>query len=163
MGKINILLDNIRSGQNIGSIFRSADVFRVNHIYICGISATPPNKEILKTALGATETVSWKYFENTIDCIDFLKEQRFELLAIEQSKNSKLLNDLKYDENKNYALIFGNEVEGVSSEILEKCDGIIEIPQFGNKHSLNVSVAAGIVLWDCISKTVNPSELSNRY
>lgn len=141
------ILDNIRSQHNIGSVFRTADAFGIEEIYLCGITATPPSREIQKTALGATESVKWRYFENTTDALKNLKDKGFRLLAIEQVKGSILLNDFTAENNQKLALIFGNEVEGVSNEALALCDSAIEIPQFGTKHSFNISVTAGIVMW----------------
>ncbi|OFX60670.1 MAG: RNA methyltransferase [Bacteroidetes bacterium GWA2_30_7] len=147
-----IILDNIRSLNNIGSVFRTADAFRVESIYLCGITACPPNKEIHKTALGATETVNWKYFEKTIDAIKFLKNQNVLIISIEQAENSIELQDFKIEMNKKYALIFGNEVKGVEQDAVNLSDYCVEIPQFGTKHSFNISVSVGIVLWDLFLK-----------
>lgn len=149
---IIVVLDNIRSAANIGSVFRTCDAFLVEAIYLVGICATPPNREIHKAALGATETVSWKYFEHIKDCIAELRNLRCEIMTIEQSDKSIMLNEFKPENDKKYALIFGNEVEGVSDFAIQFCDSCIEIPQYGMKHSLNVSVSAGIVLWDFVSK-----------
>ncbi|OFX25285.1 MAG: RNA methyltransferase [Bacteroidetes bacterium GWA2_31_9] len=149
---ITIVLDNIRSLNNIGSVFRTADAFRVESILLCGITACPPNKEIHKTALGATETVNWKYFEKTIDAINFLKNQNVLIISIEQAENSIELQDFKIEKNKNYALIFGNEVKGVEQEVVNASNFCVEIPQFGTKHSFNISVSVGIVLWDLFLK-----------
>lgn len=143
-----VVLDNLRSQNNIGSFFRTADAFRMEAIHLCGISATPPNKEIHKTALGATESVDWQYFSYTTDSVKWLKEQGYILLAIEQTRNSKLLDQWYPQPGKKYALIFGNEVKGVQQIIIDLCDASLEIPQAGTKHSLNVSVSAGIVLWE---------------
>jgi tRNA G18 (ribose-2'-O)-methylase SpoU len=151
---MTFIIDNVRSASNIGSIFRTADSLGFNQILICGISATPPNKEILKTALGASESVAWQYFENTIDAILHLKQNRFTVVAIEQSLQSIMLNNFEMKENTNYAFVLGNEVEGVNAEVLELCDLIVEIPQLGIKKSLNVSVAAGIVAWHCLSQSI---------
>ena len=149
---ITIVLDNIRSLNNIGSVFRTADAFRVESIFLCGITACPPNKEIHKTALGATETVNWKYFEKTIDAVNELKNQNFTVISIEQAENSIELQDFKIEKNKNYALIFGNEVKGVEQEVVNASNFCVEIPQFGTKHSFNISVSVGIVLWDLFLK-----------
>ena len=149
---IIIILDDIRSLHNIGSVFRTADSFLIEKIYLCGISATPPNKEIHKTALGATETVNWEYSENVLDVINTLKQNNISVFAIEQVENAIFLNNFKVEKNKKYALIFGNEVFGVNQEAIKLCDGSIEIPQLGTKHSLNVSVSAGIVVWDLFCK-----------
>lgn len=153
-----IVLDNIRSQHNIGSIFRTADAFRISCIHLCGITATPPNREIQKTALGATESVEWKYFENTKDSLDVLKKEGYQLIAIEQAEGSTHVNDFKPEEYKKHALIFGNEVHGVDDEIMELCDGCLEIPQYGTKHSLNVSVSAGIVIWEISRKIAHDRE-----
>lgn len=148
---IKIVLDNLRSGNNIGSIFRSADAFRIKNIYITGLSAIPPNKEILKTALGATESIDWEYHENGLELAKKLKAEGVKLYAIEQATNSIMLqNFCPIDEP--LALIFGNEVDGVNQEIIDICDAVIEIPQFGTKHSLNVAVSSGIVLWHLINQ-----------
>ena len=149
---IIIILDDIRSLHNIGSVFRTSDAFLIEKIYLCGITATPPNKEIHKTALGATDTVEWEYQKNILDVITKLKAHKVAIYAIEQVENSTLLQDFKVDLNKKYALIFGNEVKGVSQEAIHESDGVIEIPQLGTKHSLNISVSAGIVVWDLFQK-----------
>jgi tRNA G18 (ribose-2'-O)-methylase SpoU len=152
---IIIILDDIRSLHNIGSVFRTSDAFLIEKIYLCGITATPPNKEIHKTALGATETVEWEYQKNILDVITKLKAHKVAIYAIEQVENSTLLQDFKVDLNKKYALVFGNEVKGVSQEAIQLCKGVIEIPQLGTKHSLNISVSAGIVVWDLFQKLSN--------
>lgn len=144
---IVVVLDNIRSMHNVGSVFRSSDAFRIEAICLCGYTPQPPHRDIQKTALGATETVNWLYFENTIDAIQQLKEHGYSIYAIEQVEGSISLDAFNVTEQK-IAVIFGNEVEGVDSDLLPYCDGCIEIPQLGMKHSLNISVAAGIVLWD---------------
>ena len=149
---IIIILDDIRSLHNIGSVFRTSDAFLIEKIYLCGITATPPNKEIHKTALGATDTVAWEYQKEVLTVIDQLKAEEISVFAIEQVENSIMLNDFEVEQGKKYALIFGNEVKGVSQQAIEKCDGVIEIPQLGTKHSLNVSVSAGIVVWDLFKK-----------
>ena len=149
---IFIVLDDIRSLHNIGSVFRTADSFLIEKIYLCGITAKPPNKEIHKTALGATETVSWEYSENVLDVIDKLKQNNVSVFAIEQVENATFLNEFKVEKNKKYALVFGNEVFGVNQEAIKICDGSIEIPQLGTKHSLNISVSVGIVVWDLFCK-----------
>ncbi len=145
-----LVLDNIRSALNVGSIFRSSDGFRIDHIYLCGITAKPPHKEINKTAIGATNSVSWSYHENINDVIELLSSENCELLAIEQTNKSISLEKFNFEKSKKYALILGNEVEGVSDETLMKMDHCIEIPQFGTKHSFNVSVCLGIILWEAI-------------
>jgi tRNA G18 (ribose-2'-O)-methylase SpoU len=144
---IIIILDNIRSLNNIGSIFRTADSFLIEAIYLCGITAQPPHREIHKTALGATESVDWIYFENTLDAVKRCQDHGFRITLIEQVENSQRLDAFDVEKNTRYALVFGNEINGVSEEILEYADLFIEIPQFGTKHSFNVSVSAGIVLW----------------
>lgn len=149
---IIIVMDDIRSLHNIGSVFRTSDAFLIEKIYLCGITATPPNKEIHKTALGATDTVTWEYVQNILDAIEILKQNDVVIYAVEQVEHSIMLNDFQIEKNKKYALIFGNEVKGVSQEAIEKCDGVIEIPQLGTKHSLNISVSAGIVVWDLFRK-----------
>ncbi len=149
---IIIVLDDIRSLHNIGSVFRTSDAFLVEKIYLCGITATPPNKEIHKTALGATETVVWEHNKNVLDVIANLKEEKVFVYAIEQVENAIFLNDFLPISNKKYALVFGNEVYGVSQEAIKICDGCIEIPQIGTKHSLNISVSTGIVVWDLFQK-----------
>lgn len=152
---IYIILDNLRSGNNIGSIFRSSDAFRVKKIFISGLSAIPPNKEILKTALGATETIDWEYKENPIEIVDSLKRMNVKVYAIEQVSNSIPLNHFWLKTNETVALIFGNEVDGVNQELIDACHGCIEIPQFGTKHSLNVAVSSGIVLWHLTNQLIN--------
>ena len=149
---IILVLDDIRSLHNIGSVFRTADAFLIEKIILCGITATPPNKEIHKTALGATDTVAWEQHKNILDVIESLKKEGIVTLAIEQVENAIFLQDFKVEKNKKYALVFGNEVFGVSQEAVAICDGSIEIPQLGTKHSLNVSVSAGIVVWDLFQK-----------
>ena len=144
-----VVLDNVRSLHNIGSIFRTCDAFLIEAIYLCGISATPPHKEIHKTALGAEESVDWKYFENTMQAVEHLKTNGYTLWGVEQTQNSTSLEKFIIETGKSYALIFGNEVRGIGQEALDCCEGCIEIPQFGTKHSFNVSVSAGIVLWEC--------------
>jgi tRNA G18 (ribose-2'-O)-methylase SpoU len=149
---IIIILDDIRSLHNIGSVFRTADAFLVEKIYLCGITATPPNKEIHKTALGATETVAWEHYKDVLEVIQNLKDEKVTVLAIEQVESAVFLQDFTIEKNKKYALVFGNEVFGVSQEAVVLCDGCIEIPQLGTKHSLNISVSAGIVVWDLFKK-----------
>ncbi len=147
-----VVLDNIRSAANIGSVFRTCDAFLIDAIYLVGICATPPNRDIQKSALGATETVTWKYFETIKNCIADLREKKCEILTIEQSDNSVMLHEFQPEKEKKYALVFGNEVDGVSDFAIQYCDTCIEIPQFGMKHSLNISVSAGIVIWDFARK-----------
>ncbi|HET7003239.1 MAG TPA: RNA methyltransferase [Puia sp.] len=149
-----LLLENIRSMHNVGSIFRTADAFLAEAIYICGYTPRPPHRDIHKTALGATDTVAWKYVEKTADALTFLKSAGYQILAVEQVSESIPLQRFKLKSTEKIVLIFGNEVQGVSEEALEYCDGCIEIPQFGMKHSLNVSVAAGMVLWELVRAVV---------
>lgn len=143
-----VVLDNIRSQNNIGSIFRTCDAFRVEEIFLCGITATPPNSEIHKTALGAEDSVKWRYFEKTSDGVNELKVNNYTILSVEQTENSQSLETLQLNKTKKYAVILGHEVHGVQQKIINITDGCIEIPQYGTKHSLNVSVTAGIVVWD---------------
>ena len=143
-----VVLDNVRSLHNVGSIFRTADAFLVEAVYLCGITSTPPNAEIHKTALGAENTVDWWYFANANQAVEKLKNDGYTVFAIEQAKGSTLLPELKLKKNAKYAVIFGNEVKGVKQSVVDMCDNCIEIPQFGTKHSLNVSVTGGIVIWD---------------
>ena len=147
--KIVLVLDNIRSLNNVGSAFRTADAFLIEAIYLCGVTGTPPKPEIEKTALGATETVLWKYFKTTQDAIDELKKEAYYIASIEQAKHSIMLNKIRKPE-KPLALVFGNEVYGVEQDIINQSDACIEIPQFGTKHSFNVSVSMGIVLWEML-------------
>jgi len=149
---IIIVLDDIRSLNNIGSVFRTADAFLIEKIYLCGITAQPPNKEIQKTALGATNTVEWEYCSNVVECIKKLQLSNVEVFAVEQVDNAILLNDFDVKPVQKYAVVFGNEVFGVSQEAVSVCNGSIEIPQLGTKHSLNIAVCAGIVIWDLFSK-----------
>ena len=147
-----VILDNIRSMYNIGSVFRTADAFLIKKIYLCGITATPPHKEIRKTALGATESVDWEYVKDISDLMGRLKEEEWKIFSIEQTEGSKNLSEVELNSNEKYAIIFGNEVEGVQQEVINQSDLCIEIPQGGTKHSLNVSVCAGIVLWEFFRK-----------
>ena len=149
---IVIILDNIRSLNNIGSVFRTSDAFLVSKIYLCGITAIPPHKDIHKTALGATESIDWEYVENSIDLIAKLKEEKIKIVSIEQAENSTMLQDFEVSKNQKYAIIFGNEVKGVQQEVVSVSDTCVEIPQYGTKHSLNISVSCGIVLWDLFKK-----------
>jgi len=144
---IVVVLENIRSAYNVGSVFRTADAFLLDRIYICGYRAHPPHKEIKKTALGADESVDWKYFKTTKEAVDELRKENFKIFSVEQAEKSIMLNTLKSD-NEKLAIVFGNEVTGVEQATIQLSDGCIEIPQLGIKHSLNVSVAAGIVLWE---------------
>lgn len=143
-----VVLDNVRSMYNIGSVFRTADAFRIEEVLLCGITATPPSNEIHKTALGAEESVEWKYFKDTIEAVDYLKKKGFLLCAIEQCDGSVMLNDFQIDSAQKYAVFMGNEVKGVQQSVIDECDVCIEIPQYGTKHSMNVSVTAGIVMWE---------------
>lgn len=151
---ITLLLDDIRSMHNVGSIFRTADGFAIEKIILCGITGQPPHREIEKTALGATQSIDWFYEKNISDAVSQLRAENFQIIAIEQADNSVYLDEYLPDPNKKYALILGNEVNGVSDEAMEMIDNCIEIPQFGTKHSLNVVVSAGIILWDFYTKLV---------
>ena len=147
-----VVLDHIRSLNNVGSVFRTSDAFRVESIYLCGITACPPNAEIHKTALGAEETVDWKYFNNTLEAVENLKKDGYTVCAIEQVEGSVMLDKLQLYKDKKYAIVMGNEVKGVQQSVVDKCDMCIEIPQYGTKHSLNVSVTTGIVIWEFFNK-----------
>lgn len=147
-----VVSDNVRSQHNIGSFFRTADAFRLQAVWLCGISATPPSAEIHKTALGAEDSVSWEYFPRTADAVTRLKSEGYEVWAVEQAEGSVMINDFKPEEGKKYAIVLGNEVHGVDQEVVDACTGCIEIPQYGTKHSLNVSVAAGIVMFKFSNK-----------
>lgn len=147
-----VVLDNVRSLHNIGSVFRTSDAFCVECIYLCGITATPPHPEMHKTALGAEFTVDWKYVNNTVEAVDNLRSEGYTVYSVEQVEGSTLLQDLQLEAGKKYAVVLGNEVKGVQQEVVDHSDGCIEIPQFGTKHSLNVSVTAGIVIWDLFGK-----------
>lgn len=149
---IVVVLDHVRSLYNVGSVFRSSDAFRIEGVFLCGITARPPHPEIHKTALGAEESVPWKYFERTEDAVSLLKEKGYTVLAVEQCEGSTMLQNFERQPDRKYAIVLGNEVKGVQQQIVDSCDGCLEIPQFGTKHSLNVSVAAGIVLWHLSSK-----------
>ncbi len=146
-----VILDNVRSAQNIGAFFRTGDAFAIEKVMLCGITATPPSRDIHKSALGAELTVGWEYYPTTTECAAALKAEGYTLLAIEQVEGAVMLDRLEVDAGKKYALVFGNEVEGVAQEVVDMCDGTIEIPQVGTKHSVNVSVAGGIVLWEFFS------------
>ena len=149
---IVVVLDHVRSLYNVGSVFRSSDAFRIEGVFLCGITARPPHPEIHKTALGAEESVPWKYFERTEDAVSLLKEEGYIVLAVEQCEGSTMLQNFQRQPDRKYAIVLGNEVKGVQQQIVDSCDGCLEIPQFGTKHSLNVSVAAGIVLWHLSKK-----------
>ena len=143
-----IVLDNVRSAQNVGSFFRTADAFGIGRIALCGISATPPNREIHKTALGAEQSVEWSYHPTTLECIESLRQEGYRIIAIEQIEGATMLNNFRAESSERYALVFGNEVDGVDQAVADIVDGAIEIPQVGIKHSLNVSVSAGILMWE---------------
>lgn len=143
-----VVLDNIRSMHNVGAVFRTSDAFLVEKIILCGITPQPPHREIHKAALGATESVDWQYYESVKEAILDLKSLKYEVFGIEQTSDSVMINDFEIDSSKKYAVVLGNEVEGISEEILNHCDGFLEIPQLGTKHSLNVSVCGGIVIWE---------------
>ncbi len=147
-----VILDHIRSLNNIGSVFRTSDAFLIEKIYLCGITAKPPHKEIHKTALGATESVDWEYVENTLELVMDLQKDNIKVVSIEQADNSTMLQNFEIEQNQKYAVVFGNEVKGVQQEVVSVSDHCIEIPQFGTKHSLNISVSCGIVLWNLFTK-----------
>lgn len=147
-----VILDNIRSLNNIGSVFRTSDAFLIEKIYLCGITATPPHKDIHKTALGATESVTWEYEKDTLQLIEKLKSNQVKIIAIEQADNSTMLQDFNIEPQQKYAVVFGNEVKGVQQDVVSAADYCIEIPQLGTKHSLNISVSVGVVLWDMFKK-----------
>ena len=149
MGRIPVVvvLDNVRSAQNVGAFFRTSDAFAIERVALCGITSTPPSRDIHKTALGAELTVEWSHYETTVECVSQLKAEGYKLLAIEQVEGAVMLDELVVDADTRYALVFGNEVAGVDQEVVDMCDGAIEIPQAGTKHSINVSVAGGVVLW----------------
>ncbi|WP_299338410.1 RNA methyltransferase [uncultured Psychroserpens sp.] len=147
-----IILDNIRSLNNIGSVFRTSDAFLIKKIYLCGITATPPHNDIRKTALGSTETVDWHYSEHTMDVVKHLQSENIKVISIEQAENAIMLNNFQPEPNQTYALVFGNEVKGVAQDVVDASDLVIEIPQYGTKHSLNISVSCGVVVWDVFSK-----------
>jgi tRNA G18 (ribose-2'-O)-methylase SpoU len=147
-----IILDNVRSLHNIGSVFRTADAFLIEKIYLCGITASPPHRDITKTALGATKTVAWEHRENTLQLIEELQQQEIKILAVEQAEQAVMLDAFKMQDNTTYAIIFGNEVKGVQQELVSQADAVLEIPQLGTKHSLNIAVSAGIVVWDLFVK-----------
>jgi len=151
-----VVLDNVRSMYNVGSVFRTADAFRIEAIYLCGITSCPPHPEIHKTALGAEDAVDWYYIKSALETVKTLQQQGYEVLAIEQVEGSTMLQDFMPETNKKYAVVFGNEVKGVSQDVVDCCDGCLEIPQFGTKHSLNVSTAAGIVMWEMTTINSKP-------
>lgn len=150
-----VVADNVRSLHNVGALFRTCDAFGMEAVYLCGITAQPPNKEIHKTALGAENSVPWKFFRQTEDAINELKAVGYTVLAIEQTEEAVMLDQWRAETGKKYALVFGNEVKGVGQEAVDLCDGAIEIPQIGTKHSLNVSVSAGVVLWEVFKQLTN--------
>ena len=147
-----VVLDNVRSLHNVGSVFRTGDAFLIESVYLCGITCTPPHAEIHKTALGAENTVEWEYFSETLDAVSKLKSQGYTVFSIEQAKGSILLPDIELDKTQKYAVVLGNEVKGVQQKVVDACDGCIEIPQYGTKHSLNVSVTGGIIIWEFFRK-----------
>ena len=149
---IVVVLDHVRSLYNVGSVFRSSDAFRIEGVVLCGITAQPPHPEIHKTALGAEESVDWRYFSQTEDAVEWLQEKGYVVLAVEQCEGSTMLQDFQTEVGQKYAIVLGNEVKGVQQQVVDMCDGCLEIPQYGTKHSLNVSVAAGIVLWHLSKK-----------
>ena len=149
-----VILDEVRSLHNIGSVFRTSDAFLVERIYLCGITATPPHPEMHKTALGAEDTGDWKYVKHTLEAVEELHNEGYTVLAIEQVEGSTMLDELELEPDKKYAIVMGNEVKGVQQEVIDACDGCIEIPQYGTKHSLNVSVTTGIVLWEFANKLI---------
>ena len=150
---ITLVLDNVRSALNVGAIFRTADAFLIEKIILCGITATPPNKEIRKAALGSSDAVNWEFQENTTNAILKLKTNNYHIIAVEQVQNSTKLNNLSFT-NKHIALVLGNEINGVSQDAIDLCNDVVEIPQFGTKHSLNISVASGIVVWEIWKKII---------
>ena len=154
-----VVLDNVRSLHNVGSVFRTSDAYLVEAVCLCGITSTPPHAEIHKSALGAENSVDWVYFEDTLEAIKELKTKGFEVLAIEQTEGSTMLNQLEINPSGKYAVVLGNEVKGVQQAVVDACDGCIEIPQYGTKHSLNVSVTAGIIIWEFASKLFNNKPL----
>ncbi len=149
-----VVLDNVRSLHNVGSVFRTSDAFLVESVYLCGITSTPPHAEIHKTALGAEDSVKWNYAEDAVTVVEELKKQNFTVFAIEQAEGSTMLEEVELDKNQKYAIILGNEVKGVQQSVIDKCDACIEIPQYGTKHSLNVSVTAGIIIWEFAKKLI---------
>jgi 23S rRNA (guanosine2251-2'-O)-methyltransferase len=151
---IVVVLDNVRSMHNVGSIFRTCDGFAVEQVCLCGITSQPPHREIEKTALGATQSINWTYYADPVQAVEQLRKDGYTIIAIEQAEDSIMLNDFEADKNKKYALVFGNEVNGVSEEVMQMIDACIEIPQFGTKHSFNIVVSAGIVLWDFFGKLI---------
>lgn len=149
-----LVLDNVRSLNNVGSVFRTADAFMVEKVYLCGITGAPPHRDIEKTALGATESVAWEHVPDTLELVKRLQESGYHICAVEQAENSTMLNDFRPEPGQPYAFVLGNEVMGVEQEVVSLAEVVLEIPQFGTKHSLNISVAAGVVVWDFLSKTL---------
>lgn len=155
---VTVVLDNVRSMNNVGSFFRTCDAFAVERLLLCGITGTPPAREIHKTALGAENTVAWQHVPNTLDAIRSLHDEGYEVLAVEQAEGATMLNNFTIQSDKRYALIFGNEVDGVSQDVCDACNGAIEIPQAGTKHSLNVAVSGGAVLWQIFATYLNNAQ-----
>lgn len=149
-----VVLDHVRSLYNVGSVLRTADAFRLAGVCLCGITAVPPHPEIHKTALGAEDSVDWRYFKDTLDAVKWLKEAGYEVLAVEQCEGSTMLNNFQVEHGKRYAVVLGNEVKGVQQAVVDECNGCLEIPQYGTKHSMNVSVTAGIVIWELFKQLV---------
>lgn len=149
---IVVVLDNVRSMNNVGSVFRTADAFLIEAVYLCGITGTPPHRDIQKTALGSTESVTWKYYETTLEAVGNLKFENYKVYSVEQAESAIMLDKFQFKRNEKIALVFGSEVGGVDQEVINKSDGVIEIPQYGTKHSLNISVSVGVVVWDAIAK-----------
>ncbi len=150
-----LILDNVRSMNNVGSVFRTADAFLLEAVYLCGITGQPPHKDIHKTALGATDTVAWKYFSTTLDAIEELNAKGYKVYAAEQTEGAIQLDEFEPEETEKIAVVFGNEVKGVDQKVIDACDGVIEIPQLGTKHSLNIAVSVGILTWDLFGKIKN--------
>jgi tRNA G18 (ribose-2'-O)-methylase SpoU len=152
---VTVVLDNVRSAQNVGAFFRTGDAFAVERVMLCGITATPPSRDIHKSSLGAEFTVAWEYYQTTTEAVTMLKEQGYTVLAIEQVEGAVMLDKLDVDPTKKYAIVFGNEVMGVDQTVVDICDGAIEVPQVGTKHSINVSVCGGVVLWKFFERFIN--------
>ena len=152
---VTVVLDNVRSAQNVGAFFRTGDAFAVERVMLCGITATPPSRDIHKSSLGAEFTVAWEYYQTTTEAVTMLKEQGYTVLAIEQVEGAVMLDKLDVDPTKKYAIVFGNEVMGVDQSVVDICDGAIEVPQVGTKHSINVSVCGGVVLWKFFERFIN--------
>ena len=152
---VTVVLDNVRSAQNVGAFFRTGDAFAVERVMLCGITATPPSRDIHKSSLGAEFTVAWEYYQTTAEAVTMLKEQGYTVLAIEQVEGAVMLDKLDVDPTKKYAIVFGNEVMGVDQAVVDLCDGAIEVPQAGTKHSINVSVCGGVVLWKFFERFIN--------